>query len=108
MNTATETVDAIDAVYDALPEGLRKRVWRNNGRHNPGLKKKLKTLYQYYWAVDIKQAVDNIIYNQIEDAVLGRLSGAATKGLAKITNNGNLPGSKLGGLGRIPSDFKIP
>nr|QXN72839.1 MAG: hypothetical protein [Microvirus sp.] len=76
FSQVTEAGDLIDAVYEALPEDLRK------GRRR--MTRKLKQIYDHYDKVDIGQAIENIIENQLEDFVIGKVGQGASKGAQRI------------------------
>lgn len=102
MNAVTESADFVDAVFGALPQKLRSELWRKNGKHPLSYKKKLQALWDYYNQIDIPTAVKNVILNQLQDMIIGKINNAGTKALAKLTRNGNMPGSKLGYSRRVP------
>lgn len=64
----TEAVDAIESVYDALPREYR-RGWI------PGKPvsayDKLVQLYKHWDKIDVDKAVENLLKNAIEDALIG-------------------------------------
>lgn len=84
VGLVTESLDAINAGWEAIPEEKRpgmkrnkkgewKRVW------NPNPTFKVKYLYEHWDQVDAGQFAANLIKNQIEDYVIGRASSATSK-----------------------------
>lgn len=82
----TEASDMIDAVYWALPEELRKKLWLENGRHELGTKKQMEALYKHYREIDPVQAAYNLAFQQMQDDVIGMASG----GIVEATNGSPL------------------
>ena len=72
LGHVTEGIDTIQAIYDALPLKLRQRLWRMNGNYMSPLDKAL-AIYRYINDIDPQKAVENLVYEQIEDYVYGRL-----------------------------------
>lgn len=80
LNTITESLDVIDAIYDALPNSAKVKTYRiygNAGR--PGQQwadatpqQKLWAIYRNLHLVDIDQALLNILANQLQDFVIGK------------------------------------
>lgn len=83
----TETADAVDAIYEALPEKLRKKLekryrqqairegrWVTIPPHQ-----KAEWIYRYWKKVDIVQAMKNLAINELEDRVIGKLAQGARK-----------------------------
>lgn len=95
---ATETVDLIDAIWDALPKDLRKATPKTGkvmpgGRLPPGTPyvssyDKAAWIYKHMDQVDMRQAASNIIENHIKDEIIGRTIGAS-EGFNKKNLNGN-------------------
>lgn len=67
----SEFNDAVNALYEALPRNLR-----HYGRDRGPLAK-LKQIYKHINDMDGKRAVANLIANQIEDSVFGKLGKAS-------------------------------
>ena len=72
VNGATETMDAVQSLYDALPASLRARLFREHGGYMSPLDK-AEAVYRYINEIDGQKAVQNLIYNEIEDRIIGRL-----------------------------------
>lgn len=79
----TETVDVIEAVHGALPRGYR--------RHSDPLGM-LQDIFSGIQKMDPGKLAENLITNEIEDRVIGRLSGGAGRAL-----RGNPWGPDIGG-----------
>lgn len=73
---ATEFVDLVDNIYDALPKKLRDRVEKaDKGNMTP--QDKMAAIYKYSDQIDLNQMAWNIIANHYSDEVIGRLSAVA-------------------------------
>lgn len=68
-NGLGETADFVNAVYKALPRDVRpyKRI---------GALEKASLVYKHFDRLDVQQALLNVVYNQIEDAIYGRIGRA--------------------------------
>lgn len=76
LDAATEFVDVVDAVYEALPEKLRRKEWSKSMRENHrGLtpQEKIQSIFENGNSLDLNDVVDNIAEALIEDAVLGQV-----------------------------------
>ena len=81
-NTITESMDFIDAFYEALPNKYKARTKRlYNGYGRPGQKfadptpqQKLWALYRNWAHVDFTKAILNVGANQLTDLAAGRAS----------------------------------
>lgn len=78
-DASTEAQDLVDALADALPEGTCK---------GKGLSAKSYCVYANFHLINWRQAVQNIIYNAIEDGIAGRLIGRLEKAGVGIGFNG--------------------
>jgi hypothetical protein len=67
VNPFTEFLDAVDALHDALPRELQSRSGGASGR--------IRAVWDHWRQVDVAQAIENLIWNQVEDMVFGYLSG---------------------------------
>ena len=74
FGNATEVSDLIEDIYNALPEELRKALWKINGRHDLGTAKQLEAIYKHYDQIDIGKMVNNITFDQLQDALIGKAS----------------------------------
>ena len=88
IGALTETRDAINAVYDALPKDVKTADWVKNAPKGQkgaipevSMKGKLETLYKNFSKIDPVQAVANLAINAAEDAVIGRMSQRTQKNL---------------------------
>lgn len=102
LDQVSENAEIVDAFYDALPEPV-KRKWDCN-RNTPfidtagqyGLDNadcKARALWHNWHQVDIETAVENLIKNYIEDAIIGYIH----KYLPKNTINAFQDAMKQGG-----------
>lgn len=67
----TESVDAIDAVYEAMPKQLKRDEYNKRGRQ-PNPLEKLEIMYRNIHKLNIAKAVENLIIEQAEDKVYGK------------------------------------
>lgn len=74
FGAVTEIGEFIDSIYDALPEKIRQGDFFANGRHELGRDKKLWSIYQNYKAINVDAMVKNIVFNNLQDAVIGKAS----------------------------------
>lgn len=82
MDLLSESSEVIDAVYQALPEDVRKRWERDRDLDRPGdqfgqygisgADWKLQAIWYNWHRIDAASAVANIIRNEIEDRLYGR------------------------------------
>lgn len=72
MRELTEAGDAIDAVYEALPKWLQRYLKKQNGGKNLNPYQKAMAVWSNLDRVDLNDAVVNLVYNQIEDYVIGK------------------------------------
>lgn len=72
IGAITETLDVLDAFYDALPRHLRGR-----GKLTP--QQKAALVYRHFQHLDIAKVLENIATDQVEDFVIGRLARGAGK-----------------------------
>lgn len=78
LDKASEGAEIVDALYDALPDDVKRRwdrpdrVGDNFGQYGPGgADWKLQALYYNWHRVDVEQALKNIIKNHLEDKIIG-------------------------------------
>ena len=71
----TELDDFVDAIWESIPKKLRTKGQR------VGMAQKLLDIYNNADSISITDAVANLMANAIEDAIVGRLQGAAGKAL---------------------------
>lgn len=94
----TEGVDFVDALHKSLPKHLRR------GRSASG---KLADLWDHWDRVGVNQAIANLLYNQVEDKLIGGIIQKSRKGYRKglrdTIGDDVWSGSKLGGLTRAAS-----
>lgn len=70
--TATEAIDAIEAIHKALP-----KKYRAPSGSTP--QEKLAAIYRHYDKLDMNKVVLNLIANHILDAIIGRSSAKAAE-----------------------------
>lgn len=75
-NAATEAADAVEAIYKALPADITKRAWIDNGGNELTPQQQAALVYKHYDQVDLSQAAANLIVNQWEDMLIGRINSA--------------------------------
>lgn len=116
LNGITEGVDAIGAVYDALPCKIRKKVFIANGGKSPTVTDKFLALAENWQSIDPAKAVYNFGVMQIEDQFWGRAGAAEekarrarnSKGLDTNTKTSGIGGGSVGKGGSAPSFDKEP
>lgn len=69
VNLVSEGVDLMDAFYWALPD------YRTSGKHNAT--QRAEQLWKHWDEVDMQQAMENVIANELQDRFYGRLGRAA-------------------------------
>lgn len=77
---ATELIDFIEALYEAVPEALRPK----GPKRFISWKKKLETVWKHVDDIDWNVAFDNLVKNELEDRLIGTL-GKGGKRLAQKT-----------------------
>lgn len=106
----TEGLDALDSVYEALPEKLRARERMRRHGKDPRAAVKLRLLYDHWEEVDLRQAVVNLLANELEDWFYGQLGRQAQAGLNRagwrkptgIEHGGTTQGAKIPGTAQSP------
>ena len=98
MDIISEAAEFVDALYDALPDDVRKR-WDEKGRGLidnagqygiDGADWKLNALWHNWHKVDIEQAIKNIIANEFQDKILGKYQQALPKNIGHVADAGSL------------------
>lgn len=92
IGMATESMDAVEAVYWALPKALRKKLWKEHHGYMSPLDKAL-AIYRYADQLDIAVALANLGAEWAEDMVWGSL-GRLTADANRI--RGAIGGAELG------------
>lgn len=85
ISGATEGADFVGAVYEALPTNItrfkgRDGKWRDK---DMGPINKAIRIFNNLDKLDVDQAVKNLIYNHLEDKLIGKLSAGARKDLER-------------------------
>lgn len=75
----TEFGDLIDAMYMALPKDVRKEDWFANGKHRLSRANKLESLYDNYQQIDLSLMARNIVFQQLQDTLIGQASRGITE-----------------------------
>ena len=90
VGPVTEAVDAIDAVYKALPWSVRQEAYQDclwapgglgDARKCMTPQRKLRVIYDNADRLDMAKVVENLAKNHVEDMVIGNLSRRADKNL---------------------------
>lgn len=112
LNKITEANDFIDALWDALPKKCQTKV--KGSQTTP--QQKFKDLYACSDQIDLCSALNNVVNNEVQDYIrgrLGRASAAATgasgspRPVGPGTGGGDaLPGGKAPAGGKNPLEFK--
>lgn len=99
LSTYSEFGDFIDSIWDALDpyyQTNRYGEFRYRGRRTPHLGEKFNDLYHNLDRVDWTQAAKNLIMNEIEDQIVGRLIGRTTKVFGPNLGNALISGARIG------------
>lgn len=123
LDAASETAEVVDAVYEALPDDVRKRwekamfpgarwikdkqtgKWVKVGVDRPGdnfgqyglggADWKLRALYYNWHRVDLEQAVKNIIKNELQDRIIGGMQAGLPNNTGAAHSQGERQVAKL-------------
>jgi hypothetical protein len=85
INFVTESKDALDAIWDALPDEYKTGYFKLHGKHGRVYWKrrrkaspqdKMKDLYRHYDKIDISDALKNLLVEQLKDAAYGKFGEA--------------------------------
>lgn len=95
----TEVGDWVDAINKALPVHLRS---------HGGLTDKIENLYENFEAIDLETAIKELILNEIQDRVVGKIGGLTKKGTRKAAEAGYYAGGRgLGAGGRFRPQIRL-
>lgn len=85
INISTETMDFVDSVFDALPDDspCKKAAKKSSKIGVATPYAKAKAIYDCFDQIDIGNALENYVNNQVEDYVFGTMGRA----LGKATGN---------------------
>lgn len=89
INLATESMDFVQAVYDALPEWLRKQLWKEHGGYMSPLDK-AEALYKYANQIDLQKMLTNLLKESAEDRFYGQIGRLTAKANALRDSPGGL------------------
>lgn len=87
----TEVNDALSAVYKALPGRLRAKAREANDGKALNPIQKAELLYQNLNAVNIQDALVNLLVEGLEDKIYGGLGRLSAKASAQVRPHGDLP-----------------
>lgn len=79
FGAVTEFGDAIDAVWDALPDKFRKREQAKRHGKRPLLQVKVWQVFTHAKDIDVEKALVNLAQNQLEDKAIGYASRKANE-----------------------------
>jgi len=84
VSAVTESLDVVNAAYDALPEKLRKQLYARSQHgkdsNNPvSAKNKIKAVYTHWDDVDVKEFLTNLAKNEVEDRLIGGINQRIAK-----------------------------
>lgn len=65
VNPFSEILDVVDALYQALPRELRQARTAHQ---------RIIAVVENWWRIDLEEAIEGLILNQLEDYIFGRLS----------------------------------
>lgn len=92
----TEALDALDALYDALPERIR-RAYGGRRWKNPSPIKQAKAVRDHWDAIDLSDAAKNLALNEIQDRIIGKAGKATSQAFGKAsTLGGRTQGRAIG------------
>lgn len=102
LDAASESAEVVDAVYDALPDDVKKR-WKREDRPGDnfgqyglgGADWKLQALYYNWHRVDVVQAIKNIIKNELQDRVIGGMQAVLPNNTGAAHSQGEKRLAKL-------------
>lgn len=72
FHNLTEYGDFIEAIYEALPKWLRKSLEKQNGGKPLNMYQQTVAVMNNLDKVDISDAIQGVLYNQVEDYVIGK------------------------------------
>lgn len=75
----SEFGDLVDSFYDALPKQYKAKSYYKGKRIRPSWKKRWNALYQNFDKVDMNEALNNVVKNEVQDQLIGRASSKANK-----------------------------
>lgn len=102
IDAASESAEIVDAIYDALPDDVKKRwdrpdrVGDNFGQYGvDGADWKLQALYYNWHRVDVEGAIKNIIKNELTDRIIGGMQGVLPNNAGQAHSQGEKKLAKL-------------
>lgn len=86
QHAASEGLDLLDAIHDALPKGLQAKAVMKGGKWwNASPQAKLAAIANNFGDLDLNEAFFNVVQNHFEDKLIGTASKGA-KGFADSIN----------------------
>jgi len=70
----TEASEFVDALFKSLPEDIVRKAMVSKGKNKFSFNDKFDVLYRNFDKIDTAEAVKNVLLDQIEDTVIGKLS----------------------------------
>lgn len=95
LGTYSEIGDFIDSLWEALPDYYRTSrygEYRYRGHRTVPIHDKFNDIYRNIEHMDWTQAVKNLIYNEVQDQIVGRMIGRTTKVFGKNLGNALIAG----------------
>lgn len=104
FGAATETGDAVDSLWDALPDSFKKKEMAKRHGKKPKLLDKIGQLFDNWEDVNVEQAIGNLIANQIEDRAYGAVGKALQKPGKAMGSNRGLSGGPWSKVGKTTGE----
>lgn len=95
----TEATDAMNCVYGALPEKIRKREMAKRHGKNPSVTGKMKLIYQHADKINIASMLQCMAVEQVQDAAIGK----ASKAHADARKRYGIRGGYMSRLAKLPN-----
>jgi len=117
INFATESLDLINALYDALPYEFRPGYYKLHGkggkvfykkRWNASQWQRMKALYEHWDKVNVPDALKNVLWNDLMDRAFGKWGQLSRKARQKLGDRYPGQGFQLGPWDNVMSDLHIP
>lgn len=83
LSHVTEGLEIVDAFWDALPEKFRKREMAKRHGKPPNSQEKLRQIWLHWDQINLNEAIDNIVKNELEDRVFGFFGKQAGRAAAR-------------------------
>lgn len=79
MNLVTESLDFVNALYEALPQRYRYRG-KSDQQH------RIEAVYRHFDKIEIDKAIKNLVVNQVQDAVIGKIGRLQARSYREMYN----------------------